>query len=349
MFKKFKEKSLKFKIIFAFILGIVITTSVYAIKIEGIDVSFSSKYGLNSTNIQDAIDEVYDKTKKKTLKTICKRATKLHTETCSSNSYGCYREYNNGETITYGSLGTAGTLSTGDAFDCDVNGDGIYDSNTERFYYVSDLYELWAIPGSLMRVPFNDKYAVLIYSSNVSNGVMTSTENFAYASSGKNYEGPITAIGQLPTVNRWKNVRLMNNVRAIVTENGNAGTEVSDHELPQGFSYVGYSARLLNAMELYNTSCIEKKDSFTLGEIKKCSFLFENTSYGDVNSNKTNGYWLENPFEGYFTSFNVEGNIISIDANNVERGYIGDDNKPESTTKYGVRPVIDVAKGNMEY
>ena len=42
-------------------------------------------------------------------------------------------------TITYGKLGTQGILSSGDAFDCDVNGDGIYDATTERFYYVTDL------------------------------------------------------------------------------------------------------------------------------------------------------------------------------------------------------------------
>ena len=36
-------------------------------------------------------------------------------------------------TITYGSLELSGTLTTGDTFDCDVNGDGVYNSETEIF------------------------------------------------------------------------------------------------------------------------------------------------------------------------------------------------------------------------
>ena len=36
-------------------------------------------------------------------------------------------------TITYGSLELSGTLTIGDAFDCDVNGDGVYNSETEIF------------------------------------------------------------------------------------------------------------------------------------------------------------------------------------------------------------------------
>ena len=52
---------------------------------------------------------------------VCKRASSLHT---SGNK-------------TYGRLGSGSTLTVGDAFDCDVNGDGTFDSTNERFYYVS--------------------------------------------------------------------------------------------------------------------------------------------------------------------------------------------------------------------
>ena len=83
-----------------------------------------------------------------TKKVICKRATVLHTEECkkTSTTYDCsgagYTTSGSKgtSTITYGNLGTNGTLSSGDAFDCDVNEDGEYDSETERFYYVSDYY-----------------------------------------------------------------------------------------------------------------------------------------------------------------------------------------------------------------
>ena len=81
-------------------------------------------------------------------KVICKRATTLHTEECTQTSvtYNCsgagYTSAGSKgtSTITYGNLGTSGSLTSGDAFDCDVNGDGVYDSKTERFYYVSDYY-----------------------------------------------------------------------------------------------------------------------------------------------------------------------------------------------------------------
>ena len=81
-------------------------------------------------------------------KVICKRATTLHTEECIWNDQagfcsgaGYTTTGSKGTTtITYGNLGTSGTLTSGDAFDCDVNGDGVYDPSTERFYYVSDYY-----------------------------------------------------------------------------------------------------------------------------------------------------------------------------------------------------------------
>ena len=74
-------------------------------------------------------------------KIICKRATVLHTEECTQTDGSMFCSgagYTaNGSkgtsTITYGNLGTSGTLSSGDAFDCDVNGDGTYDPSTERF------------------------------------------------------------------------------------------------------------------------------------------------------------------------------------------------------------------------
>ena len=49
----------------------------------------------------------------------------------------------NKKIIEYGNLGKSGDDPiSGDAFDCDVNGDGIYDSETERFYYITD-FPVW--------------------------------------------------------------------------------------------------------------------------------------------------------------------------------------------------------------
>ena len=140
---------------------------------------------------------------------ICKRATTLHTETCNNNE-GCadpaeegfgpdeeYQyspgEYNIGDTITYGSLGTPGTLASGDAFDCDVNGDGIYNATNERFYYITEL-------------DTNNSYGVLIYYNNVDDVCYDSDLNAIQ-------HGPITAKTKLPTTSQWKNVSLSNTTR----------------------------------------------------------------------------------------------------------------------------------------
>ena len=61
-----------------------------------------------------------------------------------------------GSTITYGQCGTSGNLNTGDAFTCDVNGDGKFDELYERFYYVSDYYNTHT-------GKFEDDTVVLIY------------------------------------------------------------------------------------------------------------------------------------------------------------------------------------------
>ena len=164
-------KKIDKKFILGFIFGGIIlgVSGVCAATIlSSKDVTYdntSSK--LNSTNMQDAIDELYDMAathcpdgyRCEEIK-LCQRATTLHTETCSQTSKYCADDgYASGDTITYGSLGTSGTLASGDAFDCDVNGDGNFDSETERFYYVSDYY-------NTTTKAFESDTAVLIYYNN---------------------------------------------------------------------------------------------------------------------------------------------------------------------------------------
>ena len=123
---------------------------------------------------------------------VCKRATKLHTEECeqTDNTYYCSGAGLTGKTITYGTI-PGKELKSGDAFDCDVNGDGTYDENTERFYYVTDM---------------NDSTAVLIYYNNVSKGKPSNSTTYVYDASRENFHGPRTAIEQLPSTNEWRNV-----------------------------------------------------------------------------------------------------------------------------------------------
>ena len=255
-------------------------------------------------------------------KVICKRATTLHTEECTHfcSDVGYTVSGSKGTTtITYGNLGTKGTLASGDAFDCDVNGDETYDPVAERFYYVTDM---------------NDTTAVLIYYNNVSKGKPSNSTTYAYDASGQNWHGPKTAIEELPSASEWKNVSLISSVRAITNENGTNTT--TGGTLPSNFSYSGYAARLLTAQEI-NKACNITVRSSTTGELDTCNYLMENTIYSS--SVLTYGYWIENARSNYSEFvWRVSGN----------RRYVCGDTVTNAVD-YGVRPAIEVSKSNIDY
>ena len=260
---------------------------------------------------------------------ICKRATTLHTETCTQTDWKYYCSgagytasgSKGTTTITYGSLGTKGKLVSGDAFDCDVNGDGIYDENTERFYYVTDM---------------DDSTAVLIYYNNVSNGKPSNSTTYAYDASKENWHGPRTAIEQLPSTSEWRNVSLTSNVRNIVTENGTKTT--TGGTLPDSFSYVGKAARLLTIQEVRKATGISNIPTWQVGELDNFNYLLENTKYSNGN-NAAWAWWLENPRSGNSDiAWYVNGNLRNVSGNTVSNA--GD---------YGVRPAIEVLKSNISY
>ena len=336
------------KLLIGIIVGGIIFGSlgVYAATvIAASNVGYSDNASLGATNVQDAIDKLNTKATTKIkeaearcpdgykcteIPKLCKRATKLHTEICSNeyNSGYCQADgYALNDTITYGNLGTKGTLTSGDAFDCDVNGDGVYDSATERFYYVSDMTN---------GVTKDSNTAVLIYYNNVSGGVASNSTAYAYDSSGNNNNGPVTAIKQLPTTSQWKNVSLTNTTRAITNESG--GNTTSAGELPTAFSYEGYAARLLTAQEV-SAGCGVTVGSYTKGELSsKCKYLMENTRYSSI-SLKTHGGWLESP-----------NAASSSNAWFVYAYYRTVSNYAASDTGYrGVRPAIEVLKSNISY
>ena len=259
-------------------------------------------------------------------KVICKKATTLHTEECkTSGSYYCSGAgYTKGgskgtTTITYGTV-PGEDLKSGDAFDCDVNGDGKYNSDTERFYYVTDM---------------DDSTAVLIYYNNVEKGKPSNSKLVAYDASNENWHGPRTAIEELPSTSEWRNVSLISNVRSIVTENG--GSQTAGGPLPVSFSYAEKAARLLTAQEI-NKACGIKAGRWTLGELDTCNYLMENTKYSNASIGNY-GYWLENARSDHSTNaWDVNG--YGRDVNNFAADDAGD---------YGVRPAIEVLKSNIEY
>ena len=256
---------------------------------------------------------VFDGQDMKTI--VCKRAEEKTLHTDGTHTFG-------------NRIVTQETLKSGDAFDCDVNGDGEYNPDTERFYYVSDYY-------NTSTKEFEDDTAVLIYYNNVSNGKPSNSSTTpAYDSSGSNWHGPRTAIEELPSTSEWRNVSLKNSTRAILNENG--GNTTQGGTLPNNFSYSGKATRLLTTQEI-NKTCNITVGTATPGELDSCNYLMENTKYSS--SSLTYGYWLENARSGNSTSaWYVGGNYRIVDSLTAKLAGID-----------GVRPVIEVLKSNIEY
>jgi len=269
---------------------------------------------------------------------ICKRATTLHTEECTqvSDLYYCSTAgYTTSgtkgtTTITYGNLGTSGTISSGDAFDCDVNGDGIYNPETERFYYASDYY-------NTSTKSFENDTAVLIYYNNVSNGSPSNSTTYAYNKAGLSFFSPKTAIQQLPTTSEWSNVSLKNTTRAILNENDENTT--SGSTLPSDFSYSGYAARLLTIQEVRKAAKNDNIPTKKKGEFDNCIYLLENTKFSN-DKNGSYSYWLE-------TYYSSNGNY-AYDVNGRDL-YVYDSDQVYYSSNNGVRPAIEVSKTDIDY
>ena len=263
---------------------------------------------------------------------LCKRATTLHTETCTSTglcsaeSWGA--KYSPGETITYGQLGKSGKLVPGDAYTCDVNGDGVFDEETERFYYVSDYYVTDVDE-------FDNTYATLVYYKNVFYGdnpfVWRPGTEYYYVSAyscGANWEvgtkcsgygdliGPKVAMQYLPSTEDWPNTSLYFATREYDVGSG------------RKIDYSGKAARLLTAQEASNKSEANHK---YFGE-----YLFENTIFDKLTNysepeNTNYDYWLESSYKNTSTPRAwtlTSGNFVD---------WVN-----------GIRPAIDVPKYRME-
>ena len=332
--KKFNKKKI---IILTATLFIYIPLVFAAISYSSSDVVVANTETKIPLYLQDAIDEIDHVCSTncpngyscKTSIPKCIRASTLHTETCTNNDtmHYCLDDgYALNDTITYGNTATTtGALTTGDAFDCDVNGDGVYDSATERFYYISDYYDT-------ERKAFNDKVAVLVYYSNTTAGV-ASTTYVAYDCNNQNYNGPVTAMQELPKTSQWTNIRLYKETRQILAQNND--TTANGVTLPTAFDYSGYSARLLTYQEL-DHGCYDHYTSITSnkGLNSNCKFLLERTKY-TISSLATQGGWTETPSTGgvffwdsYYRSIrNMSGTLGTL----------------------GARPTIEILKSEISY
>ena len=302
---------------------------------------------LLSTDLQSAIEELDTKCENRIaasqecpegykcteIPPICKRATTLHTETCSngssSNNIYCYADgyYASGSkgttTITYGSLGTSGSEpSPGDAFDCDVTGNGDW----ERFYYVSNYFDT-------STQSFDNDYYVFIYYSNTSSGV-ASTDNVAwYSSSNSTSYGPTRAMAQLPKTtgtNAWRDDLLKTTTRNILM--GSSVTSVTS-TAKSNFSYEGYAARLLTMQEL-KSACPNATTS--TGSMTSCNYFSERTKYSK-SSYLTYGPWLESAYPSAY-AWGVDSYLRKVNYSNTS-----------TSITYGARPAIEVPKSKVSF
>ena len=254
-------------------------------------------------------------------KKLCVKALTRHKEECTNTEehVGCFPagysvDGSKGTTtISYGNLGTKGTLATGDSFDCDVNGDGIYDSASERFYYVTDL-------------DANENYATLLYYNNVKNKVMY---NYDYGE----YRGPDVASLELPRVGLWTNVTLYNTRRTITDTFGNI--KVTD------YNYDGFASRFPTVQEIAK-ACDINVQNVSKYYYEKCEFLNENTKYSS-SSVEASGFWLENVYSELTTHAHAISHLGES-----QLGYIVQ-TSVKNNGDFGVRPVIEVSKDNMYY
>ena len=281
---------------------------------------------------------------------LCERAKTLHTEICDYSDEGCHNKYGERATVTFGSLGTQGVLTSGDAFTCDVNGDGNYDEEKERFYYVTDL---------------DSDTAVLFYYSNVKAGEPAPFKGYLYNSKYVDLRtyGPLTAMEQLPTTKQWSKVSLKSTKRNITDEKGTIRIK--------GFNYAGYAARLLTFQEVVKACNITVESDYEpysrgeIGELDNCEYLMENTTFSAYSIGKNNPFliWLENSvypwtqgeYSTDWTYINAWG--IFPDSRTVRSTssatpglYLGvDDTLYEDVFNCGVRPAIEVAKTDISY
>ena len=252
---------------------------------------------------------------------VCKRATTLHTSLCSEGGYGCEytNKYSANEEMLFGNQNvTNGTLRSGDAFDCDVNNDGVWDSETERFYYVTD----------------EGNNAVLAYYSNVSGGTPNVTAKFAYDLNEENWHGPRAAYQQLPSTTQWSNPKIVApGPRTIRNESG--GTSSTAGSLVK-FTYTDKAARFLTSQEISEACQVQIPNDDWIN-LYRCDYLLEYMQYYDGIS-ETKGYMLET------VTNNDTYTVLYVDnTGTLGEFFVSDD------TIAGVRPVITVAKSDIEY
>lgn len=257
---------------------------------------------------------------------LCQRANSPHTETCERTSSGCYADgFSQHTGINYGQFSSTrtGVLKSGAAFNCDINGDGTYNTATERFYYVTDL-------------DTDNNVAVLVYYSTVYGGEVNKANSYLY---GTFTGGPTTARAQLPKTSQWTNVTLAKTSKRIRAENDYTSVMLNTqrYNFPQSFSYSGYAARLITYQEI-NKACGGTITS--TGGLKNCNYLLEGTIYTNSN-NKITHILTQTPT----STSNIMTYAIDVSSRRMASLPL----TSQSGVVSSVKPVIEVPKSRMVY
>lgn len=170
---------------------------------------------------------------------ICKKATTLTTATCdaTATNQGCRAAgFAAGGTIVFGNINSSDTLVPGDAFDCDVDGEGY----TKRFYYVRTV----------------DNKAVLIYNYNFQDGAEGNDKNYLYTD----------ALNELPSTTTWDNL-------PITFENDKAARFITIDDLTDmtGLDFNG----LKTAKSLENYKFLFENTSYHLANGRSTTWVKE--------------------------------------------------------------------------
>ncbi len=203
----------------------------------------------------------------KWVKIICKKATAqtLHQETCRYDSnQGCRAAGKSGQTLTYGNEPGVNTYEAGDAYNCDVNNDGVFDPAEERFYFIRQNND-------------NNSMVLYYYTSIDANGIVdtqevVSNDPVTYYEPGSYYYN--TALTYAP----------------LLVEDQNSPLPVWDN--PGLIKFDNIPARLINLDDV-EAACGTLVVG-TSGYLDSCEFLMENSRYQD-NLKGRAGIWVLKP------------------------------------------------------
>ena len=273
-------------------------------------------------------------------KIICKKvndANDLHTETCVSG--GCRLSGVNlpvNSTITYGTVNGTDSPMAGDAYNCDVNDDGIYDSQTEYGKFNERFYFLREIDNGN-----NPSTGSLIYyTSYDSNGPLETQHTNKDNLGSTDYN---TALTWLPTAgsanNPWDNPGLID----FDPNNGKVSRFISFDDI----AAVCGSSGLPNASTDYFATCSKW-------------FLMENSRFQSNNLSRA-GIWIQLNGDTYHRIHTASVNIaVPQDGANSENtarpvieipmsafeGYVSVERYTISFNTHGGTPVIEDIKRN---